>query len=266
MRPYLHGDAAWRLAMQNILVGGHRVSPRGLETREILSDQLVKVDAARPVVTSPSRKLSYQFMAAEALWILDGSNKLADLLPYAPSYGKFSDDGVTLAGAYGPKIMNQVDYVVDALLRDRDTRQAVLSIWERRPAPSKDIPCTLDMTFSIRDDQMYCHTHMRSSDVWLGVPYDMFSFSMVLLYVTCRYNMRAGVNPVDLGGLSISMVSSHMYAKDYAKAEAVLDSGEERPTAAVPQLLVLEGRWDVIRRDLELVRAGGRGATWWVIP
>jgi thymidylate synthase len=42
-------------------------------------------------------------------------------------------------------IKQQLDYVVEALVKDNDSRQAVLTIWRPSPAPSKDIPCTVSI-------------------------------------------------------------------------------------------------------------------------
>jgi Thymidylate synthase len=58
---------------------------------------------------------------------------------------------------------------------------------------------------------------MRSSDVWMGLPYDMFSF-------TCMSYMIAETVNAVLGNCSITAGSSHIYSKDYAGAEDVLYS------------------------------------------
>jgi thymidylate synthase len=255
------GDLAWRFAMRRILEEGHHVAPRGQPTKELLHEQLLTVDLTRAVVTSPARKLSSQFMAADALWICDGRRDLAALTPYAPSMSRFSDDGVTLYGAYGPRIASQLEHVVTALTQDRDTRQAVLTIWERNPPPSKDLPCTVAMSFSIRKDRLFQHVYMRSSDVWLGVPYDMFSFSCVGLLVTCLHNRVAQV-PVRPGHLTISMTSSHLYLKNEEAAKAVLETDPLPEVEPVPEALVLEGRWDRLRERLVEVRDGTGAFSW----
>jgi thymidylate synthase len=52
---------------------------------------------------------------------------------------RFSDDGITFFGAYGPKIITQTSYIVNTLCNDQDSRQAVLSIWRENPKSSADI-------------------------------------------------------------------------------------------------------------------------------
>lgn len=250
------GDAAWRRLLTTILERGERVAPRGQPTLEILHVNQLRVDLARPVVTSPARKLNYRFMAAEALWVQSGSNELAPLTRFVKRMAEFSDDGQTLAGAYGPPIVNQLPYVVDALIGDRDTRQAVLTIWKPSPPRSKDIPCTVAMVFSVRDYALHQHVFMRSSDAWLGVPYDMFTFACVGLRVACEVNRRAprgefGVYP---GALTISMTSSHLYERDLEQARAVLASPAPVEVDRLPYDQVADGRWDLIEHAVETLR------------
>lgn len=273
-----NGDAAWRAALRRILEHGTRVAPRGQPTIELLHSQLIRIDMGRAVVTSPLRKLSYRFQCAEALWILAGDNRLEPLTKHVKRMAQFSDDGATLAGAYGPKIVSQLEYIVEQLMRDRDTRQAVLTIWERNPKPSKDIPCTVAMSFSIRDDRLHQHVFMRSSDAWLGVPYDMFSFSMVGVWVACEYNYRTGRAvadaeaagetviawpPLSLGVLTISATSSHIYTRDLESIDLVLRTPEPEPVERIPDNLVRIGDWRSIELDLKRIEEGHDSGILW---
>jgi len=71
-------DRLWLLAVESISRFGRRVEPRGKPTNELLH-QTVALDMTRPVLTHPGRKLNYQFMAAEAYWILSGDNTVAGI-------------------------------------------------------------------------------------------------------------------------------------------------------------------------------------------
>jgi thymidylate synthase len=207
---------AWIEALNDILINGHEVSPRGKLTREILQRTL-QVNMRKPVLTVPDRGLNYRFMAAEAYWILSGDNRVATIAPYNSRIAEFSDDGETFFGAYGPKIVAQLDYVVDKLLEDQDTRQAGLTIWRENPPATKDVPCTVAVFFSIRDSRLNAHVFMRSSDVWLGVPYDVFNFSMLAHLVCARLN-RSGLS-ISPGQLFLTAASSHLYAVNWGDAK-----------------------------------------------
>jgi len=245
------GSAAWRKLLCEILANGRDVAPRGQPTKEVLHTNFITVDMGRAVVTDPLRKLNYQFQCAEALWILGGDNRLEPLTKYVKRMAQFSDDGVTLAGAYGPRIVPQLPYVVSALVVDRDTRQAVLSIWTPSPKPSKDIPCTVAVAFSIRDDRLHQHVFMRSSDAWLGIPYDIFSFSCVGLRVACSHNADISQpRPVLPGQLTISMTSSHLYERDLEAVHKVLNADPAQPIEPMRDEIIAEGKWNWLERDL----------------
>lgn len=214
-------NQVWKDKVEHVLGDPQFVpSPRGKEVREILAGQYtVPMPAYLDLV---DRKVNVNFMFAEAWWILSGSNRLDDLTPYMKQYANYSDDQVFLRGAYGPKITDQLGYIVDCLQDDKDSRQAVLNIWRERPGPSKDIPCTVNMQFMIRDEQLYLLTNMRSNDIVLGFTYDVFTFSMVARAVQVLLSER-GIE-VGLGDLTVTAGSLHLYETHYEKAEKWIES------------------------------------------
>ena len=74
----------------------------------------------------------------------------------------------------------------------------------------------ISVFFSIRDELLHVHANMRSSDIWLGIPYDAFNFSMLGHLVCCRLNACREKNQgvVRPGTLTITMTSSHLYVEN----------------------------------------------------
>lgn len=214
---------AWKLLIYRLLSEGQKIAPRGQETLEIMHNSII-VDMQYPVLIEPERRLNYRFMAAEAYWILSGDNRVSTIEPYNKHIVQFSDDGVHFAGAYGPPYLRQIPFVVDILHADPSSRQATITIWQPSPEPSKDIPCTVAINFMLRDNLLHLHVFMRSSDAWLGVPYDVFNFTMMACDVASRLNQRRvdlGVGTpavVKPGVLFLTAASSHLYGRDVAKA------------------------------------------------
>ena len=110
--------------------------PRDLKIKEKLNHTW-SIDMDDPIITIPERKLSYPFMFGEATWMLQGKNDVESVSKYVGGIKRFSDDGVTFFGAYGPKIITQTSYIVDTLIKDNDSRQAVISIWRENPRKTK---------------------------------------------------------------------------------------------------------------------------------
>lgn len=220
---------AWVNLLRHTLDYGYAVAPRGKNTRE-LEQQTICVDMRRSVILAPERKLNYRFMAAEAYWILTGDDKVATILPYNKHIGQFSDDGEKFFGAYGPKIMAQLPYVVSKLETDNMSRQAGLTIWRESPPETKDYPCTISMFFSIRDWRVNNHVFMRSSDQWLGIPYDIFNFSCVA-YMVCAYLNAMNPNDTEYkpGKLYITAASSHLYEENWDAAKKIVEASVSWP-------------------------------------
>lgn len=158
---------------------GDRVSPRGLATRELRGAHLILEDPAYNLLDSPARGHNLSFMVAEWIWHMAGRTDLAFVEAFNPNIGNWANDVRTFDGAYGPKIVDQIPYVVDTLREDPSSRQALITIWRESPRDSKDIPCTILFHFMIRSGVLEMITYMRSNDVWFGLPYDLFNFTMI---------------------------------------------------------------------------------------
>lgn len=214
----------WLYALNDILTNGDPVAPRGKMTREI-PQRTITVDMRRPVLRVPDRSLSFRFMLAEAYWILSGDDRVETIAPYNRRITDFSDDGERFFGAYGPKIVAQLPYIVEKLQTDEDSRQAGLTIWRECPPQTKDVPCTVAIFFNIRQRKLNCHVFMRSSDVWLGVPYDVFNFSMLSHLVCGLLNeRRLTADAIAPGQLFLTAASSHLYESNWDDAKLCLGS------------------------------------------
>lgn len=249
----------WLNAINDILTNGDLVSPRGKQTKEIPQRTMV-VDMRKPVLCVPERSLSYKFMAAEAYWILSGDDRVETIAPYNSRIKDFSDDGERFFGAYGPKIKAQLPYVIEKLLADEDSRQAGLTIWRECPPQTKDVPCTVAIFFSIRSGKLNAHVFMRSSDVWLGVPYDVFNFSM-LGHLVCGLLNEQG-RSVSPGNLYLTAASSHLYESNWTDAKICLMSTPLEQHTTHPLLFESAAHIMDWLKDLRESRPGS-DLRWW---
>lgn len=183
---------------------------------ECLNAVTVIEDPTRNIVTSPDRKLPMRYAVGELLWYLSGSNKLSDITKFSTVWERMSDDGETVNSAYGNRIFkqfgfNQFVYVKHALSRNPNSRQAVIHIKDPidyQSYPTKDVPCTVALQYFIREGALHATTYMRSNDLWMGFPYDVFSF-------TCFQILLAFSLGVDIGTYTHIAGSLHLYKRDY---------------------------------------------------
>jgi thymidylate synthase len=227
---YLSLDEALCAAIYDVLQKGSKAAPRGQGVIEVLG-MITEFDMKYPILTNPSRNLGYRFLFAEAWWIISGRNDVKSIAPYSKVIGNFSDDGEWFQGAYGPKLINQLSYVINSLAKDQGTRQAVATIWEPNPRASKDHSCTVAVEWTIRDGKLHCFDHMRSSDLWLGLPYDAFNFTMVSAYIALALKHVHGIE-VELGRLKFLNANQHIYDRNLSDAKVAC--GTSKFTALEP--------------------------------
>lgn len=257
-------NRAWMDHIYALLEHGESVKPRDMLTKEIMNKQ-ISFDMRYPILGYEDRHLSYKYCAAEAYWILTGDNRTETLVPYNKNMINFSDDGVTYFGAYGPKIVSQIDYVIDTLAKDNSTRQAGLTIWRENPPHTKDVPCTIGMFFSIRDGHLNASVFMRSSDAWLGVPYDAFTFTMVACYVLAELKNKHKID-IALGTLTITAVSAHLYEQNFEAARNCLGKQPKWVNVAVPES-IYRTKEDLLEylKNLRETKPGDK-LRWWEWP
>ena len=242
-------NETWLSLIEQIRICGKPVSPRAMSCLELVNMHTT-IDMHWPIVTATKRKLGYRFLFAEAAWILSGDYRVATIKPYSKSIADFSDNGTTFFGAYGPKIQEQLVYVCNKLIEDYDTRQAVLTIWRENPPNTKDMPCTISAQFLIRGGKLHCIVNMRSSDAWLGWPYDNFNFSMLsaLIILVIKQATKWQLEP---GYLHMNLGSSHVYLRNIDEIEKCLESKED----VIGAVTILQPcvEWETagqLRRDL----------------
>jgi thymidylate synthase len=211
-------NALFTRASKAILSQGRSVAPRGMATAELMGAYLKLADpTARLVNLGPHRVLNPAFAAAETVWILSGSN--ADWIHDFNSRPAALTNYGALQGAYGPRLrrwhgkLDQLDYVRQQLTRDGESRRAVVQIFDpvRDTVGHKDVPCTLGYRFYLRAGRLEMHTSMRSQDVWLGLPYD-------LLTTTVLHELMAGWLGAEVGDYHHHVDSLHLYAQHQGAA------------------------------------------------
>lgn len=261
-------STAWLKSIGDVIEKGDRVDPRGSPTVEILN-QTICFDMNYPICHHQERKLSYAFMAAEAYWITSGSMFVDEIAPYNKHIAQFSDDGHIFNGAYGPKVLNQINFVINTLLKDHTSRQAVMTIWVPNPIKTKDYACTVSLQFLIRNGKLNVIANMRSNDLWLGRPYDMFNFTIIALKILTEINATIVIDEdqdsvIRLGNMWLNAGSSHIYMKDLPRCDLMFKTPyDQLPTSKVPDMALLS--WRYITDSLLACRDGVEDPVLWKI-
>ncbi|MFF7081791.1 thymidylate synthase [Streptomyces lavendulae] len=251
---HLTADSAnglFTAACTAVLEQGRIVKPRGMATTEVIGAHLTLTEPRRRLVSLPPvRILNAAFAAAEATWILSGSDE-GWIYTYNQQMARYADDGV-LRGAYGPRMRawrpghDQLDHVRRTLLEDPDSRRALIQLYDPdRDIPHhSDVPCTLGYRFYLRDGLLEMHTTMRSQDLWLGFCYDIFT-------ATVLHELMAHWIGAGLGHYHHHVDSLHLY-------HANLPAAQTLPEAPAPsqQMQALTVAWEDFDPLLDSITAG----------
>ncbi|RYD41424.1 MAG: thymidylate synthase, partial [Verrucomicrobiaceae bacterium] len=230
-------DDVLRKLYPRLVRSRNRPQPSRGATREVLGVLLELVDPRARLSRSETRAVPYTGLG-ELLWYLSRDNQLAFIQHYLPRYADESDDGETVHGGYGPRLfnhrgINQIRNVTERLRGDGSTsRRAVVQIFdaEDMASPHSEVPCTTTLQFFVRSKRLHMLTTMRSNDAWIGLPHDIFCFTMLQEIVARSLG-------VGLGRYRHFAGSMHLYEDRVGSAEKYLGEGVQS-TIAMPQMPV----------------------------
>lgn len=235
----------YRTVLDTILANASMNEPRGqrvhdagytvLEVAQPLYPQL-------PVETG--RGVSLDIAAIEAIQLVAGVDKSDLVLKIAPQFREYAnvrgtgDDGDPMRqyfhGNYGGRMRvffdclcgrdvwhgSWLECAVHKVKNDRDTRQAVINIWDNRldngVAGANDYPCTVAIGLRVFRGRLDMHVTMRSNDAWKGLPYDVFQFNQAHL-------TAASMLQTPPGRYYHNAWSMHVYEPDVEKVADVYD-------------------------------------------
>ena len=157
------------------------------------------------VLFYPSRDANPFFHLFEALWMLGGRDDLEYLEQFNSRMADFSDDGVSLHGAYGYRwreyfSRDQLNLIVDHLKYDPDSRRAVLQIWAPNDLQKvvdqpkcKDVPCNTQVYFKVKNDKLDMTVTCRSNDIiWGTYGANAVHFSILQEYMASKLKLSIG--------------------------------------------------------------------------
>jgi thymidylate synthase len=151
-------------------------------------------------ITNRERNWKLEYAEAEWQWYLSGDpsiKKLGDIYgKIPPIWEKMADENGHVRSNYGWQWQrnHQIDYVVNKLKSNPNTRHAAISIYDCKEHGTyeSDTPCTYAVQFTILNDRLNMSVYMRSNDVWYGFCNDQYQFSSLQKMIAERLNIDVG--------------------------------------------------------------------------
>ena len=207
-------------ALEHILKNGKNKTDRtGVGTRSVFGYQMrFNLQEGFPAVTT--KKLAWRAVVSELLWFLEGSGderRLAEILhgtrdsdkktiwtanaeaDYWKPKARFEGDLGRVYGVQWRKWSNflaynfdQIQILIDGLKNDPSSRRHIVSAWNPGELDQMALPpCHVLSQFDVTDGRLSCQMYQRSCDMFLGVPFNIASYSLLthILARECGLNV-----------------------------------------------------------------------------
>jgi thymidylate synthase len=201
--------------------------------------------AGFPLLTT--KKLHLRSIVHELLWFLRGDTNVKSLHEQGVTiWDEWADEQGELGPIYGRQWrawgtasgarVDQIARLVEGLRRDPDSRRHLVSAWNVGELPAMRLaPCHVLFQFWVGRGRLSCQLYQRSADVFLGVPFNIASYALLLAMV-------AQVTGYQPGELVHTLGDAHLYRNHLEQARLQLT----REPRALPRLTL-----DPSRRELE---------------
>ena len=190
--------------LQHILDNGTDKTDRtGTGTRSVFGYQL-RYDLSKgfPLVTT--KKVHLKSIIYELLWFLKGDTNVKYLNDNGVSiWDEWKDENGDLGPVYGAqwrswkgadgKVIDQITEVIEQIKKNPDSRRLIVSAWNVAEIPNMALaPCHAMFQFYVADGKLSLQLYQRSADVFLGVPFNIASYALLLMMVAQVCNLEVG--------------------------------------------------------------------------
>lgn len=213
--------------MRHILENGVDKSDRtGTGTRSVFGYQMrFDLSEAFPVVTT--KKLHLRSIIHELLWFLQGDTNIKYLKENGVRiWDEWADEDGNLGPVYGYQWRNwpdgsggtidQIAKLVENIKRNPDSRRHIVSAWNVADVDHMALPpCHTMFQFYVAEGKLSCQLYQRSADVFLGVPFNIASYSLLVLMIAQVCDLKPGEFIHTFG-------DAHLYSNHFEQAELQL--------------------------------------------
>jgi thymidylate synthase len=183
--------------------GGARSDRTGTGTLSIFGAQ-ARFDLRERFPLLTTKKLHLKSIIYELLWFLRGETNVRYLNDHGVTiWDEWADEHGDLGRVYGAQWrdwrgangirIDQIDKVISEIKENPSSRRLIVSAWN--PAEIDEMalpPCHVVFQFYVNDGELSCQLYQRSADLFLGVPFNIASYSLLTMMIAQMCGLRAG--------------------------------------------------------------------------
>ncbi len=208
-------------------------NPRGIGSREITNLSFELTNPRDRYIWNKAREVDYVFATKFWLWMINGDTDFSYVFSSNKNAANFIDKPkdekvmpTNFSTAYGPRILKQLPYIVDELVRDSSSRRAVIHILNEGDLDmlgtdtKEEYPCSMTFSFMIRNDALHMYSNMRSNNCCLTICFDIFNMTMLQEHL---YRVLKKTYPdLKLGSYHHTMMSAHYFDREQPLVDKIL--------------------------------------------
>lgn len=208
--------------LNDILEHGHDKNDRtGTGTRSVFARQLrFSLSDSFPLLTT--KRVHFKSVVHELLWFLRGDTNIAYLKQHGVRiWDEWADADGNLGPIYGKQWRDwnghdQIATALEQIKNNPDSRRIIVNAWNVSDLPAMALaPCHVLFQFYVAGGRLSCQLYQRSADVFLGVPFNIASYSLLTLMLAQQANLLPG-EFVWTGG------DIHLYRNHFSQAREQL--------------------------------------------
>ncbi len=250
MTPYLN------LLSQILSQGTDKSDRTGTGTRSIFGHQS-RYDLSQGFPLLTTKKLHLKSIIYELLWFLKGDTNVRYLQENGVRiWDEWARENGDLGPVYGKqwrswgckdgKTIDQISELIQTIQCNPDSRRMLVCAWNVGEISEMALPpCHILFQFYVANGKLSCQLYQRSADVFLGVPFNIASYSLLTLMIA----QVCGLQP---GEFIHTIGDAHLYSNHFQQAELQIT----RQPLALPQMKLnphVKNIFDFTYQDFELV-------------
>ncbi len=226
--------------------GVEKTDRTGTGTRSVFGYQMrFDLAAGFPVVTT--KKLHLRSIIHELLWFLKGDTNIEYLKQSGVSiWDEWADEDGNLGPVYGSqwrswptadgRYIDQITQLIEQIKTNPDSRRLIVSAWNVGELEHMALPpCHAFFQFYVAEGRLSCQLYQRSADIFLGVPFNIASYALLLMMVAQVCDLKLGEFIHTLG--DAHLYSNHLQQTDLQLSRDPFPLPEMRLNPAVKNIL-----------------------------
>ncbi len=243
--------------LEHILADGSDKEDRtGTGTRSVFGYQM-RFNLAEGFPLLTTKKLHIKSIIYELLWFLKGDTNVKYLQEHGVRiWNEWADENGDLGHIYGYQwrswpaydgtFIDQISEAIDQIKNNPSSRRIIVSAWNVADIPSMKLPpCHAFFQFYVADGRLSLQLYQRSADTFLGVPFNIASYALLLMMV-------AQVTGLEPGDFVHTLGDTHIYKNHFEQARLQLT----REPRKLPRMKInpeVKSIFDFKYEDFELV-------------